>query len=1025
MGRPPKQRRCIAGGYDYLNWCTNCIYGKKKNGKFKKPCDGPRRVPMLGDDWADNNRDGVQDESGIWASPTAPPMLVGRFLKKTFQNCRGEDEEFTGAVMGYDEPYFKVLYCDGDGEDMTKEDLMPLLLDLDTRKPAFPYNVPLASCGMRLASDNVRGGGDGRSKYAYKDTGITSKLTVERDNAVVSLKAAEKKADQLRRQVRQLRRELAVNVLEEDTPMRIMIRAQAMGSDFDSARTRRRHAELWEKAIMEKYAGDVRKQVSVAKEIARRFLTAAESNDEMDICGNIYTKADIAVCVSIAESLKIYVDKLRSVTTGRMTNNHRLPYRVAAQAASVTHDNRRLPGIETRARWLGFSIDLAKEERRRYQEWCLHFTSELNKASGGENEANGGENEANGGENEANGGENEAKQANTSSSRAPPLLFSCRGRRRSDAYPPEWASFVAACWIEVSRRGEIAREELRDRDSNDPTARVRKCFLEMRVGKACEKIIAMCKSHFDGTFVYKDKVKRPKGFTGGIDYVRCLRPYYCVKSYGNRKTSLCTWCLKFEFLSKAICKHQKDCREHGHVPADQPRLPTDWAQMLRCFLCGRDDENYANLECMANKCVRCKNLRRVVGADGKGGIIQANELTAPRAVRWDRWTKAMNPVTGAKQWDFVTVRTAFAEIISEIKPPYQKPSGALGPRRGWLYEFAQHHDLAVYMARAKAHKRVSFPRGSVHVVEDFSENGTFTVKKEFQSRYWATHSYSLFGCVVSSHIEDRTDLSEAERTALIKLMDAHKLPHVIQDSHLMLSEDTVHDDIKPSSGAAAAVSPDQNAIFAAGLRLCAEAEKGDFVAIELAFENLPFLIGEVVGDDGYFTYEGDEKEIYMGTLKDGDKVLRVRRWLPLHSGGGSSVFEQIEGDEGVILAFAEDVRYKIHEPTVNFKLNRRRSLAPVVDNVKAAAGARFEYMFENKPGVWYKGTITEMNNDGATAKAKFDDGDDFQDLLVWGNLKGGRIKILEGGQHVELPSMTAPQRRLSPAARATIQRAIC
>ena len=73
-------------------------------------------------------------------------MLVGRFLKKTFQNCRGEDEEFTGAVMGYDEPYFKVLFSDGDGEDMTKEDLMPLLLDLDTRKPAFPYNVPLASC---------------------------------------------------------------------------------------------------------------------------------------------------------------------------------------------------------------------------------------------------------------------------------------------------------------------------------------------------------------------------------------------------------------------------------------------------------------------------------------------------------------------------------------------------------------------------------------------------------------------------------------------------------------------------------------------------------------------------------------------------------------------------------------------------------------------------------------------------------------------------------------------------------------
>ena len=39
--------------------------------------------------------------------------------------------------------------------------------------------------------------------------------------------------------------------------------------------------------------------------------------------------------------------------------------------------------------------------------------------------------------------------------------------------------------------------------------------------------------------------------------------------------------------------------------------------------------------------------------------------SAPRAVRWDRWSKAMNPVTGAKQWDFVTVHTSFAEIIAE------------------------------------------------------------------------------------------------------------------------------------------------------------------------------------------------------------------------------------------------------------------------------------------------------------------------------------------------------------------------
>ena len=114
---------------------------------------------MFGCNFMDTNREGVQHESGSWASPTAPPMLVGRFLKKTFKNSRGEDEEFTGAVMGFDEPYFKVQFTDGDCQDMTKEELMPLLIDLETRKPAFPYSISVASCSKRLAGDVARAGG--------------------------------------------------------------------------------------------------------------------------------------------------------------------------------------------------------------------------------------------------------------------------------------------------------------------------------------------------------------------------------------------------------------------------------------------------------------------------------------------------------------------------------------------------------------------------------------------------------------------------------------------------------------------------------------------------------------------------------------------------------------------------------------------------------------------------------------------------------------------------------------------------
>ena len=45
----------------------------------------------------------------------------------------------------------------------------------------------------------------------------------------------------------------------------------------------------------------------------------------------------------------------------------------------------------------------------------------------------------------------------------------------------------------------------------------------------------------------------------------------------------------------------------------------------------------------------------------------------------------------------------------------------------------------------KAHVRRQFPRGHAHVIEDYSENGEFIVKREHQSRYYQTHSYTLFG----------------------------------------------------------------------------------------------------------------------------------------------------------------------------------------------------------------------------------------------------------------------------------------
>ena len=647
---------------------------------------------------------------------------------------------------------------------------------------------------------------------------------------------------------------------------------------------------------------------------------------------------------------------------------------------------------------------------------------------------------------------------------------------------------------------------------------------------------------------------------------------------------------------------------------------------------------FANVKCLENKCETCKNLRLLVGDDGEGGsLLQANEIGAPAPIKWERWMKSMNPVTGNPGWDFATVTTRFSEVVKELMPPYTAPSSALGPRCGWFYQFCLHHDLAKWMNHEKKYRRRHFPRGAIHCVQDFSENGGFVVNKEHQSRYYQTHQYTVYGMIVDSHVEDHADFDEREKAALIALLDANNLPHIITQSHIVCSEDTVHDpaavmhynikvlfpaikeqmpglttiymstdgaptqymhadiyyfisrckvqhglrlswvigcaahgkdlsdsecggakhcvdfvnlqhsasddehgtristvpevvrhleqpypvgysttkktlaekkgtgihsriiyhvplrtisrrithcdnfegskqmhqfldigeegkilvrrrpchfcagcmaldkekimndcehkdrcgiakivEIKPKSGARAEVPADKNAIWEEGRRLSRAAVLGDYVAVELAFDNLPFLVGEVIG--AAFTYGGDEKNVYMGKLQAGDEVLRVRRWLPLQCGGGSSIFEEVSSaDGGEVLAFVEDVRCLMKEETLarEFKLLRRRRTAPTVMNVKASAGAKIQYIFADRPGTWFKGTVRHMNPDGLTAHVDFDDGDHWTHLIVWGDLKGGRIKITEGGVPVATLSTTAPQRRLSTAVRDLIQHAIC
>ena len=167
-------------------------------------------------------------------------------------------------------------------------------------------------------------------------------------------------------------------------------------------------------------------------------------------------------------------------------------------------------------------------------------------------------------------------------------------------------------------------------------------------------------------------------------------------------------------------------------------------------------------------------------------------------MNWQQWTKYICPVTNVERTDFRNTRTDIHGLIKELrKPSWRKHDDGLGRKPNLWEEFLEHHDLMKYMEDNKAHVRRHFPRGHVHVIEDFSENGDFVVRLEHQSRYYQTHSYTLFGIVVEVHVEDIKDclISRAERTKLIEMLNQERPgePHVLTFMHIIVSEDTHHD----------------------------------------------------------------------------------------------------------------------------------------------------------------------------------------------------------------------------------------
>ena len=71
--------------------------------------------------------------------------LIGREVRKKFQN----HGYFIGKVTSFDDPYYKIIYADGDEEEMTRSSVLKYLVDLENKN---------AKNGLRKRKEVVIGG---------------------------------------------------------------------------------------------------------------------------------------------------------------------------------------------------------------------------------------------------------------------------------------------------------------------------------------------------------------------------------------------------------------------------------------------------------------------------------------------------------------------------------------------------------------------------------------------------------------------------------------------------------------------------------------------------------------------------------------------------------------------------------------------------------------------------------------------------------------------------------------------------
>ena len=255
-------------------------------------------------------------------------------------------------------------------------------------------------------------------------------------------------------------------------------------------------------------------------------------------------------------------------------------------------------------------------------------------------------------------------------------------------------------------------------------------------------------------------------------YCTKVRPFW-VKEAG-RETSVCIYHLRFDLMTEAWYVFTKKLRDAKTCKCSHANIknPSEFRRSLLC-----ESADFALPDCASGDCVSCGELQQLnlcscFDYDDQGFLIKWEEYQTITGTRKDG--------SQFERKDFVVVNTTFQTFLDHFNL--------------WVWpKLRVHHQIASLQTTDIKYIKTHVDRGVCCDVEDFSQNGTIQPKREHVSRYFSEVGYTLYGMILTAHIDDLTNIAAAQQEELHELLTRKNMPLAITESHLVVSADLTHD----------------------------------------------------------------------------------------------------------------------------------------------------------------------------------------------------------------------------------------